>query len=120
MVIIGLGEAGKNICSKMPKNGNIRTIVLDAGKSLPECSTHEEYEERVPKLANKLRLGKQQDIWLITAGAGKVSGAGGGGFMFFYVPIDKRKSVIESLAQFNGEVSNTHFTNVGVKSWKLD
>lgn len=52
--------------------------------------------------------------------AGKVSGAGGGGFMFFYVPIDKRKSVIESLAQFNGEVSNTHFTNVGVKSWKLD
>ena len=57
----------------------------------------------------------------INAGAlaGKVSGAGGGGFMIFYVPLDKRKSVIESLNQFNGEVSNTHFTNIGVKSWKL-
>jgi len=57
----------------------------------------------------------------INAGAlaGKVSGAGGGGFMIFYVPLDKRKSVIESLQQFNGEVSNTHFTNIGVKSWKL-
>ena len=75
MVIIGLGEAGKNICSKMPKNGNIRTVVLDAGKNLPECSTHEEYEERVPKLANKLRLGKEQDVWLIVSGAGRVSGA---------------------------------------------
>ena len=69
MVIIGLGEAGKNICSKMPKNGNIRTIVVDGGKSLPKCSTHEEYEASVPKMANKLKLGKQQDIWLITSGA---------------------------------------------------
>jgi len=51
--------------------------------------------------------------------AGKVSGAGGGGFMIFYIPIGKRKLVIESLGQFNGEVSNTHFTNIGVKSWKL-
>ena len=75
MVIIGLGEAGKNICSKMPKNGNIRTIVLDAGKNLPVCSTHEEYEASVPKLANKLRLGKEKDVWLIVSGAGRVSGA---------------------------------------------
>ena len=75
MVIIGLGEAGKNICSKVPKNGNIRTIVLDAGKNLPKCSTHEEYEASVPKLANKLRLGKEKDVWLIVSGAGRVSGA---------------------------------------------
>jgi len=75
MVIIGLGEAGKNICSKMPKNGNIRTIIVDGGKNLPKCSTHEEYEASVPKMANKLKLGKEQDIWMITAGAGKVSGA---------------------------------------------
>ena len=72
MVVIGLGQAGAEICSKI---GHIRTIVVDGGKNLPECKTHEEYEASVPKMANKLKLGKEQDIWLITAGAGKVSGA---------------------------------------------
>ena len=51
--------------------------------------------------------------------AGKVSGAGGGGFMIFFVLTEKRKSVIDSLAKFNGEVSNTHFTDIGVRTWKV-
>ena len=71
MVVIGLGQAGAEICSKI---GHIRTIVVDGGKNLPKCSTHEEYEASVPKMANKLKLGKEQDIWLIVAGAGNVSG----------------------------------------------
>jgi D-glycero-alpha-D-manno-heptose-7-phosphate kinase len=50
--------------------------------------------------------------------AGKVSGAGGGGFMIFFVPIEKRKSLIDSLSKFNGEISNVHFTNVGAQFWK--
>ena len=56
----------------------------------------------------------------ISAGAraGKVSGAGGGGFMIFFVSTEKRKSVIDSLSKFNGEVSNTHFTNIGARTWK--
>ncbi len=72
MVVIGLGQGGAEICSKI---GHIRTIVVDGGKNLPKCKTHEEYEASVPKMANKLKLGKEQDIWLIVAGAGKVSGA---------------------------------------------
>ena len=72
MVVIGLGQAGAEICSKI---SHIRTIVVDGGKNLPKCSTHEEYEASVPKMANKLKLGKEKDILLIVAGAGKVSGA---------------------------------------------
>ena len=72
MVVIGLGQAGAEICSKI---GHIRTILVDGGKNLPKCKTHEEYEASVPKMANKLKLGKEQDIWLIVAGAGKISGA---------------------------------------------
>lgn len=50
--------------------------------------------------------------------AGKVSGAGGGGFMLFFVPIERRMEVIRTLAQFNGQVSNCHFTNNGTQAWR--
>lgn len=51
--------------------------------------------------------------------AGKVSGAGGGGFMMFYVPIEKRMSVINTLSSFSGEVRHCHFTDKGCQAWKL-
>jgi D-glycero-alpha-D-manno-heptose-7-phosphate kinase len=50
--------------------------------------------------------------------AGKVSGAGGGGFMMFYVPPEKRLSVIRSLQRFQGQVSNCHFTVTGTEAWR--
>lgn len=51
--------------------------------------------------------------------AGKVSGAGGGGFMMFFVPPDKRMSVIRCLNQFQGQVSNCHFTEHGTQAWRV-
>lgn len=53
------------------------------------------------------------------AHAGKVSGAGGGGFMLFFVPTEKRMSVIRTLKQFKGEVSNCHFTPQGTQAWRI-
>jgi len=53
------------------------------------------------------------------ASAGKVSGAGGGGFMMFFVPPDRRMAVIRKLEQFEGQVSNCHFTKHGTQAWKL-
>jgi D-glycero-alpha-D-manno-heptose-7-phosphate kinase len=57
----------------------------------------------------------------IAAGAlaGKVSGAGGGGFMMFFVPPDKRMNVIRALNNFNGQVSNCHFTKHGTQAWRV-
>ena len=57
----------------------------------------------------------------ISAGAlaGKVSGAGGGGFMMFFVPPDKRMDVTRALKQFDGEVSNCHFTKHGTQAWRI-
>jgi len=74
MITIGLGNAGIHICRKLSNLGKYKTIELHGGKGLPECKTHEEYEASVPKLGNKLRLGKDQDIWLIVCGAARVSG----------------------------------------------
>lgn len=51
--------------------------------------------------------------------AGKVSGAGGGGFMMFFAPPDKRMDLIRSLNRFEGQVSNCHFTKHGTQSWRV-
>tara|TARA_A100001011_G_C14223483_1_gene805502 strand:- start:111 stop:1148 length:1038 start_codon:yes stop_codon:yes gene_type:complete len=55
----------------------------------------------------------------IDAGAtsGKLSGAGGGGFMLFYVNPEKRASLIKCLDQFEGKNYDFHFTNEGCQSW---
>jgi D-glycero-alpha-D-manno-heptose-7-phosphate kinase len=57
----------------------------------------------------------------INAGAlsGKVSGAGGGGFMMFFVPPEKRMDVVRALGNFMGQVSNCHFTKHGTQAWKI-
>ncbi len=57
----------------------------------------------------------------IQAGAltGKVSGAGGGGFLMFFVPPDKRMSVCAALSNFHGQVSNCHFTKYGCQAWRV-
>lgn len=51
--------------------------------------------------------------------AGKVSGAGGGGFMMFFVPPDKRMSMIRALNDFPGQISNCHFTKYGTQAWRV-
>lgn len=53
------------------------------------------------------------------ARAGKISGAGGGGFMVFFAPPDKRMEVIRSLSRFDGQVGNCHFTRHGSQAWTL-
>ena len=51
--------------------------------------------------------------------AGKVSGAGGGGFMLFFVPTEKRMDVIRTLNSFGGQVRNCHFTKHGAQAWRI-
>ncbi len=53
------------------------------------------------------------------ASGGKISGAGGGGFMFFYCPANTRYSVINALNKFGGEVRNFSFTKHGLTSWSV-
>jgi D-glycero-alpha-D-manno-heptose-7-phosphate kinase len=56
-----------------------------------------------------------------TAGAtgGKISGAGGGGFMIFYCPGNTRHKVAETLNAFGGEVKKYSFTKYGVTTWTI-
>ncbi len=51
------------------------------------------------------------------ATGGKISGAGGGGFMIFYCPANTRHAVIEKLKEFGGEIKNYSFTKYGLTTW---
>lgn len=57
----------------------------------------------------------------MNAGAtgGKISGAGGGGFMFFYCPENERYAVVEALERFGGQVKRYEFTTEGLKTWSI-
>lgn len=57
----------------------------------------------------------------INSGAtgGKISGAGGGGFMIFYCPKNSRYHVIESLKKFGGEFRRYQFTQHGMTTWRV-
>lgn len=57
----------------------------------------------------------------MAAGAtgGKVSGAGGGGFMFFYAPYNNRYTVIKALQKFGGQTMRYSFTDKGMLSWSI-
>jgi D-glycero-alpha-D-manno-heptose-7-phosphate kinase len=48
---------------------------------------------------------------------GKVSGAGGGGFMMFIVPPHRRIAVIRALNATGAEAGGVHFTGQGAESW---
>jgi D-glycero-alpha-D-manno-heptose-7-phosphate kinase len=55
----------------------------------------------------------------IKAGAtgGKISGAGGGGFIMFYCPGNTRYKVIETLQRFGGEFRRFKFDINGAQTW---
>jgi D-glycero-alpha-D-manno-heptose-7-phosphate kinase len=53
------------------------------------------------------------------ATGGKISGAGGGGFMLFYCPGNTRYAVTRALQQFGGQVLRYTFTKGGVISWTI-
>jgi D-glycero-alpha-D-manno-heptose-7-phosphate kinase len=53
------------------------------------------------------------------ATGGKISGAGGGGFMIFYCPKNTRYEVIEALRKFGGTSHRYEFTMAGMTAWTI-
>jgi D-glycero-alpha-D-manno-heptose-7-phosphate kinase len=75
------------------------------------------------KMAHNISNSRIEEIYLAakTAGAtgGKISGAGGGGFMIFYCPGNSNYAVKEALLKFGGEVKKYSFTKYGLTSWTI-
>lgn len=75
------------------------------------------------RMAHNISNGRIEEIYDAgkKAGAtgGKISGAGGGGFMIFYCPKNTRFAVIDGLSKFGGEVKNYTFTKYGLTTWSV-
>lgn len=52
--------------------------------------------------------------------AGKVSGAGGGGFMMFFSDPTRKMELIQTLTTLKGEVLTCHFTKHGTQGWRVE
>lgn len=50
--------------------------------------------------------------------AGKVSGAGGGGFMFFLAPPERRYRLMSALTKVGADASPVMFSQAGCESWR--
>ncbi len=53
------------------------------------------------------------------ATGGKISGAGGGGFMIFYCPVNTKYKVIKSLEKFGGDTGDYQFIEHGLTTWTV-
>ena len=53
------------------------------------------------------------------ASGGKISGAGGGGFMMFYAPENSRFQIMKALEPFGGEFRRFSFVQEGLTSWTI-
>ena len=88
--------------------GNILNIGWEYKKQMAKGITTQLFED---VYASALKAG---------AIGGKISGAGGGGYIFFYCPQNTRYSVIEALSKFGGKVRRFEFTLSGLKTWKIE
>lgn len=79
--------------------------------------------ENKKKMANPINnpmIQKAMDIAMASgAKAGKVSGAGGGGFIMFVVEPTRKKEVEQALIQLDGFVMPFQFTDGGAHGWKI-
>ncbi len=75
------------------------------------------------KMAHNISNTLIEDIYTAAkkAGAtgGKISGAGGGGFMTFYCPNNTRYQVIEVLNTFGGNIQSYQFSQHGLTTWTI-
>jgi D-glycero-alpha-D-manno-heptose-7-phosphate kinase len=75
------------------------------------------------KMAEGISNPLMEDIYETAkkAGAtgGKISGAGGGGFMIFYCPGNAKYTVAQRLEKFGGYIKNYQFVEHGLKTWTI-
>lgn len=75
------------------------------------------------QMAQGISNSKMDELYEVAlkAGAtgGKISGAGGGGFMMFYCPGNKRYDVKKALTNFGGDFRDYQFIEKGLSSWQV-
>jgi len=75
------------------------------------------------KMAEGISNSLMEDIYETAkasgASGGKISGAGGGGFMIFYCPGNTKYTVMQSLEKFGGKTRHYQFVEHGLTAWTI-
>ncbi|MBP9752596.1 MAG: dehydrogenase [Proteobacteria bacterium] len=90
-------------------------------KGFAECLVHSwQSKKKTSTKVSNLNIDKiYNDVMQLGAYAGKVSGAGGGGFMMFIVDFSKKLEIIRYLERQEGYVMRCHFSHDGAHAWRV-
>lgn len=97
------------------KNALLRRRVRDFGELLGAAW---EYKKKMsPKIATPAIEEAYAEAMAGGALGGKVTGAGGGGYMLFFCPFEAKHHVAERLIKLGGRVTEFEFTHQGLVTW---
>lgn len=126
-----INEQVKNVKNKDEKSIEAMHLLKDQAKMMKEALLKGQLGEigeildygfqQKRKMASNISNHSIEELYEAAkkAGAtgGKISGAGGGGFMIFYCPGNTNYAVKKALLEFGGEVKNYTFTKYGLSTW---
>ena len=124
-------EQVKNVQEKNEKSIEAMHHLKDQAKMMKEALLQGKLDEiglildygfeQKRNMAANISNSSIEDVYAAAKAAGatggKISGAGGGGFMIFYCPGNTRHAVIKTLNSFGGTVRNYSFTKYGLTTW---
>ncbi|MFT4062790.1 MAG: dehydrogenase [Edaphocola sp.] len=103
--------------AQMMKEALLRGNIDEIGRILDFGFQHK--KQMASGISNPLIDEIYEAALLAGATGGKISGAGGGGFMTFYCPGTTRYKVIDALERFGGRFHPYRFTEGGLISWGM-
>lgn len=109
-------RAGKELALAM-KNALLQRRLSDFGSLLGWA--WEEKKRLSSKITNEFIDTAYEEAIKQGALGGKVTGAGGGGYMLFYCPFRRKHHVADALTAMGGQVSEFEFTPGGLTTWSV-
>jgi D-glycero-alpha-D-manno-heptose-7-phosphate kinase len=109
-------RAGKDLAVAM-KNALLQRRLNDFGDLLG--AAWNEKKKMSPKISNEFIDTAYEEARKQGALGGKVTGAGGGGYMLFYCPFQRKHHVANALTAMNGLVTEFEFTSNGLTTWSV-
>jgi D-glycero-alpha-D-manno-heptose-7-phosphate kinase len=109
-------RAGKELAVAM-KNALLQRRLNDFGDLLG--AAWEEKKKMSPKITNDFIDEAYQEARKHGALGGKVTGAGGGGYMLFYCPFQRKHHVADALLAMKSHVTEIEFTRNGLTTWSI-
>jgi D-glycero-alpha-D-manno-heptose-7-phosphate kinase len=110
-------RAGKELAVEM-KNALLQRRLGDFGDLLG--TAWEEKKKMSPRITNEFIDTAYEEARRHGALGGKVTGAGGGGYMLFCCPFQKKHNVAKALIAMGGQVTEFEFAPDGLTTWSVD